>query len=273
MRFRGKKVLVTGSTAGIGRGAVEAFRAEGAMVAINGRDSATVDRTMADLSGDRLVAAPGDLSTVDGCRQIVDKAVAALGGLDILVNNAGLSLRARLMDVTEEIWDDVMAVNLRAPFFCTKFALPALRASKGNVVMVSSISGLLAGPTDRLVYAISKGGLAHLSPGLAQELASDNVRINSVCPGYTSTSSMEAKNAASGGAVSAVVQRCVPLGRIGTVPECVSAILYAASPDASYMTGSVIVNDGGCVATASWGGANITPSPSGAKFVPNNVTR
>jgi NAD(P)-dependent dehydrogenase (short-subunit alcohol dehydrogenase family) len=190
------------------------------------------------------------------------------------VNNAGVNPLAYVMDVTEEHWDEVMSVNLRAPMFCTKFALPALRRSKGNVVMVASVAGLCAGPTDSLAYAISKGALVNMTRALALELVADGIRVNAVCPGYIDTPLIQAENAATGGQIYDFVSRSVPMRRIGTLREGASAILYAASGDASYVTGSILVNDGGCLATASWGGANIGPPPSEppARLTPNGLT-
>ncbi len=261
MDFTGKKVLVTGSTMGIGRAAAEMFLAAGASVAINGRKASGVDQAIRDMGGQRLVAATGDLGTVAGCWSVVDAAIQGLGGLDVLVNNAGVNPLAFVMDVTEEHWDDIMTVNLRAPMFCTKFALPALRRSKGNVVMVSSVAGLCAGPTDSFVYAISKGALVSMTKALALELVGDGIRINAVCPGYIDTPLIQAENAATGGQIYDFVRRSVPMARIGTLGEGASAIVYAASEDASYVTGSVLVNDGGCLANSSWGGSNIAAPP------------
>jgi NAD(P)-dependent dehydrogenase (short-subunit alcohol dehydrogenase family) len=275
MDFTGKKILITGSTMGIGRAAAEMFLEAGATVAINGRKASAVDQAIRELGGKRMIAAPGDVATVAGCRGIVNAALQGLGGLDVLVNNAGICPLAYPMDVTEEHWDQVMAVNLRATMFCTKFALPALRQSKGNIVMVASAGGLSAGPTDSFVYAISKGALINMTRTLALELVADGIRINAVCPGYIDTPMVQAENEATGGQIYEFIKRSVPMGRIGTLRECASGIVYLASDDAGYMTGSVFVNDGGCTANASWGGANLGPPPSGpaTQFTPNSVTR
>jgi NAD(P)-dependent dehydrogenase (short-subunit alcohol dehydrogenase family) len=271
MDFQGKRVLVTGSTMGIGRTAAEMFLEAGAAVAINGRSPETVAKVVGEFRTERAVAAAGDVSTVEGCRAIVCAATGLLGGLDVLVNNAGICPLAYPMDVTEEHWDLVMAVNLRAPMFCTIAALPALRESKGNIVMVASVGGLCAGPTDSFVYAISKGALINMTRTLALELVSDGIRVNAVCPGYIDTPMVQAENAATGGQIYDFVDRTVPMGRIGTLRECASGILYVASDAATYMTGSVFVNDGGCAAASSWGGANVVPTGTAAQFPPNSV--
>jgi NAD(P)-dependent dehydrogenase (short-subunit alcohol dehydrogenase family) len=253
MDMTGKRVLVTGSTTGIGRGAAEMFRSAGARVAINGRDPSNVDRVIAEMGGEGYVAAPGHVGTVESCRRIIETAVEKLGGLDCLVNNVGIGPLARLLQVTEPHWDEVIAVNLRAALFCTQAALPALRASRGSVVMISSVTGLIAGPPDSFVYAISKGGLIAMTRSLATELAPDGVRVNCLCPGYIDTPMIQAENKLTNGQLNRAIGEFTPLGRIGTVRECASSILYFASDDARYITGAVLSNDGGCHANGSWG--------------------
>jgi NAD(P)-dependent dehydrogenase (short-subunit alcohol dehydrogenase family) len=267
MNFQGKRVLVTGSTLGIGRGTAESFLEAGATVAINGRKDEAVARAVRELGSARALAVAGDLGTVAGCEQVVDRAIDLLGGLDVLVNNVGICPLSYMMDVTEEHWDQVIAVNLRSAFFCSKFALPALRKSRGNIVMVASVAGICSGPTDSFVYAISKGGLVNMTRGLAIELAPDAVRVNAVCPGYINTPMISAENAATGGQVYAFIRNATPMRRLGSVRECASSILYFASDLAGYCTGSILVNDGGCIAGGSWGGANAA-APAAAPPAP-----
>ncbi len=270
MDFSGKRVLVTGSTMGIGRGAAEMFLEAGATVGINGRKKEVVAQVASELATSRALPVAGDVATVAGCRSVISRATELLGGLDVLVNNVGICPLSYMMDVTEEHWDQVMAVNLRAALFCSKFALPELRRTSGNIVMVASVAGLAAGPTDSFVYAISKGGLVNMTRGLALELAPQKVRVNAVCPGYIDTPMIQAENAATGGQVHAFIHRATPLGRLGTVRECGSSILYLASELAGYCTGTILVNDGGCIAGGSWGGDNaaVRPAAQDAPYVP-----
>jgi NAD(P)-dependent dehydrogenase (short-subunit alcohol dehydrogenase family) len=253
MRLNGKRVLVTGSTTGIGRGAAEMFLEAGAHVAINGRTPDTVRRTIGELGETRAVAAPGQVGSPEDCRDVVQLAVQELGGLDCLVNNVGIGPLARMADVSEPHWDEVISVNLRSAYLCTQAALPALRAAQGSVVMIASVTGLIAGPPDSFVYAVSKGGLIAMTKSLAVELARFNVRINCLCPGYIDTPMIQAENQLTNGQLNRAISQFTPLGRIGTVRECASAILYFASDEARYCTGAVLSNDGGCAANGSWG--------------------
>lgn len=266
MNMRGKRVLVTGSTTGIGQGTAELFREAGARVAINGRDPANVARVIAEMGGEGYVAAPGHVGTVESCRRIVEIAIEQLGGLDCLVNNVGIGPLARMMQVHEAHWDETIAINLRAAFFCTQAALPALRASQGSVVMISSVTGLIAGPPDSFVYAITKGGLISMTKSLATELAPLGVRVNCLCPGYIDTPMIKKENELTQGQLNRSISAFTPLGRIGTVRECSSSVLYFASDDARYVTGAVLSNDGGCFANGSWG-----TNEQGAEPAPTTV--
>lgn len=245
--FGGKRVLVTGGTRGIGRATVEAFHGLGATVAVNGTTAEGVAKAIAAIGGGkRLVPAPGDLATVAACRRVVEGAVSAMGGLDVLVNNAGLGDDCPIDEVDEAFWERMTAVNLRAPLFCAKFAAPALRQSKGNIVNVASMLGVIGGPAGTTVYATTKGGLVNMTRVLALELAPDGVRVNALCPGWILTDMIRHDNEQQGGALFKEIERTAPLARVGTVEECAGSILYLASNrHAGYTTGAVLVNDGG----------------------------
>src|SRR5438552_10189952 len=141
--FGGKRVLVTGGTRGIGLAIVEAFLEAGARVAVNGSSEESVSRALAKSpTSDRIVPAAGSMASVDGCRRAVEAAQSGLGGLDVLVNNAGIWHPTPVASADEQVWDAILDVNLKGAFFVTKSALPALRASKGNIVNIASISGI-----------------------------------------------------------------------------------------------------------------------------------
>jgi NAD(P)-dependent dehydrogenase (short-subunit alcohol dehydrogenase family) len=253
MSFAGKRILVTGGTRGIGRATVEAFLGAGARVAVNGSSEASVGKALAAL-GDRAVAVPGDLSVVAGCRRVVEDAVARLGGLDVLVNNAGVGLPAKpFEDTTEAEFNQTVDLNLRAVFFCTRYAVPALRAAKGNVVNVASILGLRGRGAGLSTYCASKAGVVNLTRDIAIELAPD-IRVNCLCPGAVDTEMLQELGRSLGdgdvAAGYAILTKTRPIKRVAHPSEMANAILYLASDLAGFVTGAIHVADGGVTAKA-----------------------
>ncbi|MCH8219225.1 MAG: SDR family oxidoreductase, partial [Planctomycetes bacterium] len=186
MDFTDKRVLVTGSSRGIGFSIAKAFLDAGAQVAINGRTRRSVDAAIEKLGeGEYRVAAPGDIGTVPGCESVVKTAIDAFGGLDILVNSAGIGSGRPIADCDEKMWDDHVDVNLKGTFFCCRAAIPELRKSKGNIVNIGSDAGLMGVP-GITVYCASKGGVVNMTRAMALEIAPD-VRVNCICPGYVDT--------------------------------------------------------------------------------------
>jgi NAD(P)-dependent dehydrogenase (short-subunit alcohol dehydrogenase family) len=199
--------------------------------------------------GGGAVAAPGDVAMAGNCRAVVESAVATLGGLDVLVNCAGIAKGGPVEDVTEELWDQTLDINLKGTFFCIQAALPHLRASKGNVVNLASDAGLI-GEVGLAVYCASKGGVVNLTRALALELAPD-VRVNCVCPGYVDTDMVRRdviEASADPAETEAALKASAPLNQIATPEEIATAILYLASDAARFMTGSALQIDGGTTA-------------------------
>lgn len=248
--FTDKRVLVTGGTRGIGRGAVEAFLEAGARVAVNGRTTESTAAGIATLGdGERLVAAPGDVAKAAGCEAIVSAAIRGLGGLDVLVNSAGVARYGPIEEFDEGAWDQMLDVNLKGTFFCIRAALAALRDSKGNIVNLASDAGLI-GERNLAVYCASKGGVVNMTRAMALEFAPD-VRVNCVCPGYVDTDMVRRdgiEQASDPVAAERALINMAPLKRIATPGEIATAIVYLASDDARFVTGAAFQIDGGTTA-------------------------
>jgi NAD(P)-dependent dehydrogenase (short-subunit alcohol dehydrogenase family) len=247
MDFAGKLVLITGASRGIGNAAAKEFLALGARVAVNGRTEQSVALAITELDGgDRLVAAPGSIRSVEGCEAIVRTAIEDLGGLDVLVNNAGVCIDSTIEESDETIWDETLNVNLKGTFFCVRAALPALRKKGGAIVNMASVAGL-QGSTEGAVYSASKGGVVNLTRALAMELAPD-IRVNCVCPGWVDTDMLRREYVDLADDPAAAEREAIeeaPLKRVGTPEEVAKAIAYLASRDARFITGVALPMDGG----------------------------
>jgi len=250
MDFTDKRALVTGGSRGIGFAIASALIDAGARVAINGRTDQSVDAAIAALGGgEQLVAAPGDIGTVPGCESAVETAIDALGGLDILVNSAGIGSGRPIEDSDEEMWDIHVDVNLKGTFFCCRAALPELRKSNGSIVNIASDAGLMGCP-GITVYCASKGGVVNMTRAMALEVAPD-VRVNCVCPGYVDTDMIRKNSADLKDDPEAAWQNMIeyaPLKRIAMPAEIAHAVLYLASSEARFITGTSLAIDGGSTA-------------------------
>jgi NAD(P)-dependent dehydrogenase (short-subunit alcohol dehydrogenase family) len=249
MDFTEKRVLVTGSSRGIGFAIAEAFIDAGARVAINGKTEQSVSVAIQRLGREeRLVAAPGDIGTVAGCELAVKTAGETFGGLDILVNSAGIGAGRPIEDSDEAMWDAHIDVNLKGTFFCCRAALPALRKSRGNIVNIASDAGLIGVP-GITVYCASKGGVVNMTKAMALEVAPD-VRVNCVCPGYVDTDMirLSVKKKPDPEAAWQKFIDYAPLKRIAMPDEISHAVLYLASLEARFVTGAALAIDGGTTA-------------------------
>jgi NAD(P)-dependent dehydrogenase (short-subunit alcohol dehydrogenase family) len=248
MRFQGKAVIVTGATSGIGRAAAEAFAMEGAALVLTGRDTEALAQVQASIgdAGKRSVSCPADLADAGSADRIVAAAVDAFGGVDVLVNAAGIIASGSIESTSDAAWDEMMAVNLAAPFRLMRAAASHLSARKGAVVNVSSVNGLRAFP-GLLAYNVSKAALDHLTRCAALDLAPKGVRVNAINPGVTITN-LHKRSGMDDAKYAAFLERSKethPLGRPGRPEEVAELILFLASDRSGWMTGETIPIDGG----------------------------
>ncbi|MGH8981864.1 MAG: SDR family NAD(P)-dependent oxidoreductase [Acidimicrobiales bacterium] len=240
-RLNGKRILITGAVDNIGKASVGLFVGEGARVVIADIDADKGTAT-ADELGVSFVEA--DVSDEASVRRMVDHAVGELGGLDGLCQLAAVQIVRSLETLSVEEWDRSFAVNVRGQFLGAKYAIPALRASgNGSIVNMASVAGKIGAG----VYGATKAAVMSLTRALATEFAKDNVRANSVCPGWTDTAFNDPAINAMGGKEShgELVRRTVPLARQATVGEIAPILVYLLSDESSYMTGQAITIDGG----------------------------
>ncbi|WP_454016490.1 SDR family NAD(P)-dependent oxidoreductase [Azospirillum sp. Marseille-Q6669] len=246
--LRGKRVLVTGSSRGIGAAVGTAFASLGARVALHGSGGSDAAARLAlalTAGGTEVYAVTGDFRNPRAVESAVDAAVQALGGLDILVNNAGTMVgRVPLERIGDDFLDEVIDLNLRSVVVACRRALPALRASGGGaIVNTVSISARTGGSPGSSIYSASKAFVSTFTRSLAAELAPDRIRVNAVSPGTIDTDFHQRYSSPE--KLAATAAR-IPLGRLGTAEDCVGAYLFLASEALSgYITGQVIEVNGG----------------------------
>ena len=241
---QGKVALVTGGSRGIGRSIALRLAGAGAHVALCARNLEAVQSVGAEVEalGGRALVHRADVSQADQVQELVQAAQEALGGLDILINNAGITRDGLLMRMSEEDWDQVMAINLKGAFNCSKAAVrPMVRARAGRIINITSVVGV-QGNAGQANYAASKAGLIGLTKSLARELGSRNITVNAVAPGLVPDTGMT--SALPEQAQEHMIAQ-VPLGRPGTCEEVAEAVLFLASERAAYITGQVLHVDGG----------------------------
>jgi len=242
----GRAVVVTGGTRGIGKGIASVFARNGARVLITGRDSDVARTAAEELSagGAEVSFIQADVSDREDCRRMAANAIERLGGIDILCANAGVFPDSRLADMTEDLLDQVLGVNLKGTVFSVQACLPALqRSGHGRVILTSSITGPITGYPGWTAYGASKAGQLGFMRTAAIELAPSRVTVNAILPGNIITEGL----AELGEDYAAQMASSIPLRRLGSVDDIGYAALFLATDEAGYITGQTIVIDGGQV--------------------------
>ena len=250
-RLQGKVALVTGAASGIGRATSFLFAREGASVVL--ADIREEGREVADeivTAGGRARFVRADVTKATDCAAAVGEAVRSFGRLDIVFNNAGIIRRASVVETSEEEWDRVMAVNVKSIFLMSKAAIPVMARGGGGVVVNTGSGWGVVGGRNAASYCASKGAVVNLTRAMALDHAPQGIRVNCVCPGDTDTPMLREEARQLGEDTASFLEGSArrPLGRMGRPEEIAQAVLFLASDAASFITGSVLVVDGGGLA-------------------------
>jgi 3-oxoacyl-[acyl-carrier protein] reductase len=239
----GKTALITGASGGIGSAVAKILHAAGATIAISGTRVEKLEELKTALGGERIYCVPCNLSSPEDVEKLIPAAETAMGGLDILVNNAGITRDGLAMRMKDEDWQQVLDVNLTSTFRLSRAAMKLMMKKRwGRIVNVTSVVGVMGNP-GQANYVASKAGIIGLSKSLAQELASRNVTVNCVAPGFITSPMTDVLNDKQ----KETILSKIPAGRMGTGEEIASAVLFLVSEEAGYVTGQTIHVNGGMV--------------------------
>ena len=255
MGLSGKSVLVTGSTTGIGEASARAFAAQGARVLITGRNEERGAEICAEIERDGGTAgfSKAELSDRAQCDRLVSETVQRFGRLDVLVNNAGVLHEGTAPDTSDHAWDETLAINVSAVFFLSRAAVKQMSTQGGGCIVNTASEWGLNGEPGFVAYCASKGAVVQMTRCMALDHAAEGIRVNAVCPGETHTDMLDRMLREQGGDFDETLRSFaagIPMRRVASPNEIARCILFLASDDASYVTGTTLVVDGGNDATA-----------------------
>ncbi|MFL5223354.1 MAG: SDR family oxidoreductase [Microvirga sp.] len=252
MRLKGKVCIVTGGGSGIGRATCLLFAKEGASVVVADKRLEAAEAVAAEGSaaGAKMLPTMMDVSRDDDAQRVVQQTVEAFGRLDVLVNNAGYGFAGTVVDTDEEAWDDLMAVNVRGVYLCSKHAIPAMAKNGGGAIVNTASVVATVGIRNRAAYCASKGAVAALTRAIAIDHVAEGIRCNAVAPGTIDTPYFDEilrKSPVAADSRKALEARQL-LGRLGTPEEIAAGILFLASDESRFATGTILTIDGGMTA-------------------------
>ncbi len=249
-RLAGRVALVTGAATGIGRATALRFVREGANVILAGIDEPALSNLCREITaaGSDALAVAVDVRRDDDVRHMVDVARARFGAVDVLFNNAGVEFVAAVQDTVEEDWDRVLDTNLKGVYLVTRHLVPMMRGRPGAAIVNNASQLGLAAIANYAAYCASKGGVVNLTRAMALDLAPLGIRVNALCPGAVMTPLLERQCSRPGGPQLSEIARQNVLGRIAAPEEIAAAALFLASDEASFITGTSLVVDGGYLA-------------------------
>ncbi|MGE5123033.1 MAG: SDR family NAD(P)-dependent oxidoreductase [Acidobacteriaceae bacterium] len=248
MRLKNKVALITGGTSGIGKATVELFASEGARVAFTGRRS-DLGQQLAKQTGTYYIQA--DHRLMDDCQRSVNETVLKYERIDILFNNAGIVVSGTAETTTDQDWDETLLLNVTAVWRMSRLVLPVMRSQGGGVIINNASDWAFVGAPEVVAYCTSKGAVVQMTRAMAIDHARENIRINAVCPGDTYVDRWVKEGFYhNSGSISEEEARKtdLPIGRVAETIEIARAVLFLASDEASFMTGSALLVDGGSTA-------------------------
>jgi NAD(P)-dependent dehydrogenase (short-subunit alcohol dehydrogenase family) len=252
MQLSGKVALITGAASGIGRAAALLFAHEGAALALADVNADAGQRVANEIaqSGGRAFFGPMDVTRAADCQRLVERAIREFGRIDILFNNAGIIRRATVLELSEDDWDRVMAVNVKSIYLLSREVIPHMQKAGGGTIINTASGWGLTGGARAAVYCASKGAAVLLTKAMAVDHGPQKIRVNCICPGDTDTGMLREEARQLGEENSRFLAESAkrPLGRVGTPEEIAQAALYLASDASSFVTGTALVVDGGGLA-------------------------